>query len=729
MFGLSFSNPVFFLGAAAVAIPVVLHLFHKRHSKSIDFSTFMFLRMIKLRMAGRRKLSQLVLLILRAGIIALFVLALAKPVMRASGGRAINANSSVVIVIDNSYSMAYKERGVSQFEIAKERARAIISTLKSGDSASIIATCRAKENDLGFSSDMRLIERELDSVNIAYTSAAMVSTLSNAAKLLGNSSDLNKELYVISDFQKLSFKELSGLEKKTSIENASRIFLVDVGKDEAENLAVTDIEVERRPDSPDAVKISATIRNFSGKPETCKLLLVLGDKTRQEESVTIQPETNIVVSFQAGSDLLSEQGLTGYISLITDACEPDNKRYFTMERAYEIPVLVVTGDPSDLWDIDETFFLIRALRPVSEKERGSKSHIVPHVVTSTDMLEINLGEYACVFLANVRHVPKKKINELESYIKSGGGLVIFTGDKINLQSYNSDLHSADTCNILPCELIGTHSSQNNEGVSLIPVDFNHPLFQRFKSYREELFSTIFSHTVTVVREDKNDPDVRILAKFSNNLPAVLERKYGVGAVLLFAIPCDRDWSNFPLRAAYLPVMHQAVDYLSKHKESAVNYLVGEPAVFNFPKSEGTVKVFVTNPISLQKELDVSYSGSFANAVYSDTSVPGIYYVGIETEKQSMLKKFSVNVNTQEGEIQKVNIEELKSFLQAKRIIVVPAEKELQKIINQARTGVELWDYLIYVAIVMVLLETFFANRFVPSLSEKVASPVSRLSVN
>src|SRR5439155_1561974 len=60
---------------------------------------------------------------------------------------------------------------------------------------------------------------------------------------------------------------------------------------------------------------------------------------------------------------------------------------------------------------------------------------------------------------------------------------------------------------------------------------------------------------------KTDPrDAAVLMRASTGSPLLCEKPFGKGRVLLFTAPCDRDWSNFPVRPAFLPWAHRLVAY-------------------------------------------------------------------------------------------------------------------------------------------------------------------------
>ncbi len=105
---MSFLTPLFLVGLAGLAIPVILHLIQKERKNVVQFPSLMFLRRIPYQSVRRRRIRHWFLLFMRLAALALIVLAFARPFLRrseiaagASGAR------EVVILLDRSYSMGY----------------------------------------------------------------------------------------------------------------------------------------------------------------------------------------------------------------------------------------------------------------------------------------------------------------------------------------------------------------------------------------------------------------------------------------------------------------------------------------------------------------------------------------------------------------------------------------------------------------------------------------------
>src|ERR1043165_8223334 len=106
---MNFLTPAFLVGAAALAIPIIIHLIKREKRVVVEFPSLMFLHKIPYRSVRRQKLRHLLLLAMRCLALALFVAAFARPWFDRSkhAGAASSGAREVVILVDRSYSMGY----------------------------------------------------------------------------------------------------------------------------------------------------------------------------------------------------------------------------------------------------------------------------------------------------------------------------------------------------------------------------------------------------------------------------------------------------------------------------------------------------------------------------------------------------------------------------------------------------------------------------------------------
>ena len=116
MFGVSFLSPLFLIGAIAAAVPILLHLFHRKTEVVIDFPAVRLLTRAPAQQHRRRRLRELLLLALRVTALVLLAISFARPYL--AGAAAPESAPVTVIVVDTSMSLS----APNQFDRAKEAA-------------------------------------------------------------------------------------------------------------------------------------------------------------------------------------------------------------------------------------------------------------------------------------------------------------------------------------------------------------------------------------------------------------------------------------------------------------------------------------------------------------------------------------------------------------------------------------------------------------------------------
>ena len=132
---MSFLTPLFLLGLAALAVPVLIHLTQRERKSVVEFPSLMFLRKIPYESVQRRRIRDWLLLALRLAAIALIVTAFARPFLRGSDLAAAPGGArDIVVLLDRSYSMGYGD----SWSRAQRAAAQAIETATPADRISLV---------------------------------------------------------------------------------------------------------------------------------------------------------------------------------------------------------------------------------------------------------------------------------------------------------------------------------------------------------------------------------------------------------------------------------------------------------------------------------------------------------------------------------------------------------------------------------------------------------------
>ena len=256
---------------------------------------------------------------------------------------------------------------------------------------------------------------------------------------------------------------------------------------------------------------------------------------------------------------------------------------------------MVDGDPQTALVRSESFFLSRALNPAGDQDT---SLYLPTVIVADGLAAAALESYHVVVLCNVGSLTDTVAQKLRNYLAQGGGLLMFGGDRLELDNYNQKLAQA-----LPAQLREKKVALETSAEKIGKIALDHPALNGFTDaiLHESLTS---SRVWGYFRGDGAGKSV--LVALGNGDPLMLEQKVGAGRVIFIATSADRDWTDLPLKTAYLPLIQSLTNYLAGGKRGALDdgVAVGSTKEIPLPASLVGKSVRVTHPDKQQSETDI-----------------------------------------------------------------------------------------------------------------------------
>jgi hypothetical protein len=689
------------------------------------------------------RLKELLLLLFRMALFALFAMALARPLFLPPGQSLLLGQSrSMVLVIDNSASMGYSEEGETLLDRAKAAARELVDGLRSGDTAAIVlAGRRSVGPEILFDQptpELGDVRQAIDSLSVSALGTDLTAALAAAERIVRSSAAQSKEIYVLSDLQ------ASGWETEAEAAGDSEVllFLVRVQPRRTENLAVTAVQyAASRPMVGAPFAIRPHVLNAGGQMRSADVSLWIdGQKVGQRQIAQLQSGRWAVPRFH---HTFAKGGWhAGYVEVHDPALESDNRRYFAFNVVDRVDVLAVNGAPSQVARLDELFFFKTALTAVPEGESPIHLETIgPDALAQTD-----LAKYRAVVLANVESVPGPALEKLEAFADRGGSVLVFLGDRVQQNFYNQTLAVPTRLHggLLPGRLLGIegNAAARQENLSVSDVDFTHPALSSFDDPSFARLTGMPMKALWTVEPGRWP----VLMRVNSGSPLLIERPFGKGRVLLYAGPCDRDWSSFPLRPAYLPWVYRVTGYLAQ--EPIVRqpfYSTGDTVPIPVSASEGVSPVLVRTPDQLVRQA-IAGDDPTAPLVFADTAQPGVYAM-FPAGKETQAQRFVVNLEGPESNLTYLDhvftgaggdesdsaeesasteekiVDGFREILGGRPLVYyVDSPLRVMEASVGARRGIKLWDLLLWAALLVGLFEPWLANRI--SLRHYAAPAIS-----
>ena len=659
----------------------------------------------------RHKLKRLLLLLMRILMLALLGFAFARPFFAGDlvVTQKIGGKRNAIIILDTSYSMQYAD----VFQNAKKEGLKILDGLDAADAVCLILSSDTARVVAPLGSEFSHVRAALNDAEATYKPTDYLDALQTANEILAPVPVGEKQIYVIADMQKRGWENFIETDK---LNPDVQIQFIDVRAEQPRNLAITVIDVppvilkEQK-----ASYLVARVRNFSDAAvDDLPVRLFIDGNIIHTVQLNIEPDDLADVAFKV--DFQDEATHTGWIELPEDVLAVDNKRYFTLQSLRSIRVHAVSDKPKTQtrYQTTETFFMKRAIAA------GSAAVPIDFIESSSVPDTSTLDRTDVLVLANVARLSSEEAGRVADYVAGGGGLIVTVGDNIDVDLYAQRL--GGEMGVMPCLFVRPvgDAFDRQQFRVLATVKYEHPIFVPFKEPNHGDFGKARFYRFFQAVPTEN---ATIIASYDDGSPALFEKPYGnLGRVLCFTSTIDREWNDLPIRAVYLPFLHESIKYLAlKDVETVPDYRVGDSIEIKVSETEnitqrGEVAVFNPNNVEtrLQSDKDITTTAenvSQGSAFYTDTSIPGIYSVHRSGTESS--DYFVVNIDTTESDLAARDVEELASMLKGTADKSVE-DKPTPELVAQYHEDVEknqnVWIYLMLAVFALAVTEMFLANR-------------------
>jgi hypothetical protein len=548
----NFLTPAFLIGVSALAIPVLIHLIQRERKRVVEFPSLMFLRRIPYQSVRRRSIRHWFLLLLRAAAILMIVAAFARPFIP-RGALAVAASRGareVVVLLDQSASMGYGDH----WQRAREAARKAIDGLSGEDRATLVLFAKNAEENVRSTSDRLRLGQAVDAAKVTSGSTRYGPALKLAQSILGASSLKQKEVVLVSDFQKTGW---TGAEE-IRLPEGTVVTPFSVASPDGSNVSIPSLAFARASFSgQERITVTAGLVNRGAAAVNgLTTTLEVDGHPIESKQVTVGANSSGAVSFAPFT--LADANVRGTVRAGTDLLPQDNVFYFVLTPSRPVSVLVVapreeSGDRSD-----SALYLSKAL------SIGNTPAFQLEVTSATRMTPANLEKRAVVIFNNTPFPPAAAGGALQRFVDQGGGLLVVLGEHSTWPTNDAAL--------LPGTLGGTVDRPDGRGGALGFLDFSHPVFEVFKAPRSGDFSgtRVFRYRTLTAR-----PGGRVLARFDDGAVAAAEQRTGLGRVIAWNTTVDDSWSDLAKKPVFLPLVHQLVRYLARYEEQAASRTVGQ----------------------------------------------------------------------------------------------------------------------------------------------------------
>jgi hypothetical protein len=676
---MAFLNPIFLLGAIAAGVPLLVHLVRRTRAPRIQFPSLMFLRKIEQKTIRRRKLRNLLLLLIRCAALLLLALAFARPFF--TGSTPVSASgdhASTVILVDGSYSMRYGD----VFNRARQSALNMINDASSGDQLAVVLFSKGYQVLMPLKANHAEATTAVNQMQPGLESTDYLQAIQAADAILKDAGRGQHRVYLISDFQDAGWNRSA---PPVKLPPEVKLFPIDVSDPKAVNLAVTGVDSDAVVYAQKyAGKVIARVGNFSAEdaPDVT-IEFKLNELPVERRPLTIGAGGAQNVEFSGFN--VPEGSNRATVEITGDSFALDNKYFFTIKRETQSRVLAIDTATRGR---SESFFLQQSLAAGENNQ---------YALTVKSAGSVNPSELdtSRVVIVNDAAISEGLAASLKGFVERGGGLIIAAGKHTDASDFNRALGS-----LAPAQIGEIVQSRGYALMSQVKAD--HPVFGVFARSGRLTSTRVYGYHKATTKEG-----ALTLAALDDGSPIVVEGSAGRGKVLLITTTLDTAWNDLPLTPMFLPLMRQMLEYLGG-RESAASYTIGQ--AFTTPADKDGSLPAIDSPGA--KRVDDARKNS-SGAQSLDASEIGFYRLRYRDRDEFA----AVNLDTRESDLAKLSVNELiasvtpsadeKASQSSQAPVLTAEEREAKQ---------RLWLPLLLMALALFVAEALIARRIrIPKL--------------
>jgi len=594
-----FLNGLLGFGALAFTVPLAIHLLFRNRFELVDWGAMQFLQSVVRQNRRRMQLRNLLLLLIRCAIPILLAFCMARPVLTQWRQPRGDAPVSMVVVLDNSYSMAARhDDDQRRIDVATDAAKQITESLARGSEITLLTS-----DGMIRTADPQSAGPRIDEITVGGAPMNVDSLVSRALRISADSSLANRQIVMMMDRSAADFSQsmLDGLpgvaQRIRDLKPVPDFAWVDPFQNAAEtfrNIRVHRVEpqtsvavpgqsvpwfVEARVDAMQLRNLDLTVR-VNGAIHQQKVVPVVGNSATTVVPLRIDETGRHVVeiAFAANQD--------DSTAAAQDHFSPDDRVWLDYTVIDPVPVWLIDGQPSDKPLASDTDFLAVALSPFSLSGQASDANRAADLFRTRKIRAGRLhndatgqAEPSIVVMANVPKPTPEDSIWLIDFVQRGGTLVVFAGPAIDATWYDQHLTSPEFGPLMP--MLFGEVRQATPGV---PIDDSKLVYPPLVAFSQQEKGTLSSASVTrwreLVKREGTTAEAQVLIRLENGEPLFVLGDFGNGQVIQVATTSNETWTTLPLRPVFLPLMQRLLAHLAVGRGTMAAPVAGQPLVID-----------------------------------------------------------------------------------------------------------------------------------------------------
>jgi hypothetical protein len=677
---MSFLNPAFLWAFAALAIPVLIHLFQLRRFKRIDFTNVRLLAEVSQQTRARKKVQHWLVLLARMLALTCLVLAFAQPYLPQADSAVRAGQRAVSLYIDDSYSLDGTNPEGRLLDQARKGAQDAVMAYSATDRFQVLTGRFEGRQQMLLGRDQAL--EAAAQVNVGPYSRPLSKVLVRQREALAASDAPVKRAILFTDLQR-SITDVDTWTNDTLVPT----LIVPLEPSSADNLSLDSAWFEspvRRAYQKEALHVR--IRNH-GQQELVNVPL----------RVAIDGKQRALATFSVAGGALVDTVLRfagerpgrhwGEVSLNDRPVTFDDRLHFGFTVTEHLRVLLVSGNDAS------------TDRAIAAVFTGDSLHHFTQ--QSAQMLDLSaLATQDLVVLNALPTLASGTLDALEAFVRAGGSLAIFPPTKADVPAYAP----------LFQRFGGTAAiRQDTARMKVDRIDLDLPFYRDvFQTMPRNVDLPWSRERWAMVPKAGSD----VLLRLQDGSPYLARIQVERGSVYFCATPLAASAGNLTQHALFATSLLRMAE-LSRPM-GPLYHAIGAEAMIPIDGLEltGETPPHLRGPegMDLVPELRRTLAG--AQLVLHDLDMPaGAYALTAGADTLLML---GLNTPRSESDLTCLTPEALKEQLEQRGLstftVVEDGARDLSLRLNELDQGRKLWKWFILLALLFLAAEVFLIRH-------------------
>nr|WP_320119933.1 BatA domain-containing protein [uncultured Marinifilum sp.] len=674
-----FIHPQYLWFLLLLLIPIIIHLFNFKRFTKVYFSNLRFLKTLNTEHKKKSKLKKLLVLLLRLLALSCIIIAFAQPFIANNSKQNNNnkKNESVIIYIDNSFSMNANTKQGKALEIAKNKAFELIKSVAN------YTKIRIYTNDITHFTSSLTKNQAIARVQEIQASPTSINLSEQLKNIEIDKKEESIDVFILSDFQKYQsdFENL-----KT--DSLTKLFLIPLKIQTVNNLLLDTCWFEKPcTQTKAAQELFVNIKNNSEQNfQKIPVQLSINDSIKAIASVNIKAKSKEIVKLKYTNPV---KGICKAKVEISDyPITYDNNLYFSYKIDKKPSVLVINQYSenqyiNNLFNIEDEFVLTN--------------------ISKSKLFKENINKHKLLILNEIIEIESGLSQNLKEYLNKGGNILFVPGEKINksLNSFLSDISALEYMQIDSSKQRLSNIEQNTEIYKDVfkKMDKNARLPDIFKHYK--LSSAKNKLAETIWTSAGND------VLFS-------KQSYGTGNFYQLSINLNSKWTNLITHPIFIP----SIINLTKNGNSSDNlyFQTGKNNTIEIQQNTIHANDEAYHIINSNLKTDIipqQFTKSDRNSILhtkAQIKHSGNYNI---TKKDSIIQICSFNHSRKESNTEYYSFAEVENKTKHTKgnvSVVSPSEIKLSTIYHEQRNTSQIWRIFVLLCIAFFVTEGIIQRK-------------------